>query len=288
MHTTTKSTIIPLFVAALLLLGGCAARQGTVVPVSDPSALSGLSDVRVVWEQYADGQSVASGESCLRSPAGPLRLLLVPAEGIYENHVQLTFLRPDGSEITRSCEEIGADVKYTPSDIYELYDPLAVLSDFHPVLAQDPDPAEERILASEDRSQGGAETYYSKTRYRTGAGAAFLYEMEYTFSPTAIHVDYTITPEESGGQWGPLYGVAYRPRGLKGLRYVGHNPDFGLWTYDGGRKTARSVLLDLWQGTMRIDGGQYLEVNPADPDVVRILMEADATPFSGSFTVTLR
>ena len=289
MNIQTKSTILSLFVAALLLFGGCAARQGTFIPLSDPVEFEGLSDVRVVWEQYADGMPVAGGESSLHAPAGPLRLHLAPLEGIYENHVLLTFLRPDGSEIARRCEELAAADKYVPSDINDLNDPLTVISDIHPVLSQDFNPAEEQILASEDHSAGGEEKYYSKTRYRSGTAGSFLYEMEYTIAPTAIHVDYTITPEEDAGQgWGPLYGIAYKPRGLRGLRYVGLNPAFGLWTYDGGIKEARSVLIDLWQGTMRIDGGQFVEVDPARPEEVLILREAAAAPFSGSFTITIR
>ena len=313
------------------------------IPIVNEFDFSDLSGVRILWEQFADGQAVVSGESRLKTKphrTGRLRLRLAPAEGIYENHILLTFLREDGSEITRRSVELKTRDRYEPGDINGLYDPLAVLSDIRPVIWHTPDrmegllyswgkqePFDDRsfddmhveILASEDRSTPSQEKYYSKARYTIDADNRFDYEMEYTITPTQIHVDYTITLDVQIG-WLPCYGVAYRPRGMKGLRYVGLGPQdawpnkrsaptFGLWTYDGGGvKAARTVLIDLWQGTMRVDGVQYVEIDPAHPDEVLLLGEvlsrpekgrkavdpfpqlrtSEDAPFTGSFTITIK
>lgn len=313
------------------------------IPLVNEFDFSDLSGVRIQWEQFADGESLDSGEARLSVPAhrtGQLKLRISPAEGIYENHLLLTFLREDGSEITRRSVELQTPDRYVPGDINGLYDPLAVLSDLHPVIWHTPDRMEGLLYAwghneSYDRvdfsqaagetlaseflgTDGEVEKYYSKVRYRINEDNAFDYEMTFSITPTAIHVDYTITPDVQIG-WLPCYGLAYRPRGLKGLRYVGLGPQdawpnkrsaptFGLWDYEGGVKAARTVLLDLWQGTMRIDGVQYVEVDPAHPEEVLLLGEVlsrpekgrkavdpfpqlrttEDAPFTGSITITIR
>ncbi|MCR4824325.1 MAG: glycoside hydrolase family 2 [Bacteroidales bacterium] len=314
------------------------------IPIVNEFDFTDLSGVRILWEQFADGQSVAGGEMRMKTRphrTGKLRLRLVPAEGIYENHLLLTFLRADGSEITRRSIELETDRHYQPEALMEYFDPLALIASLRPVIWHTPDRMEsllyawsdeelheqadfgkltlEAILASEDRSTDTVEKYYTKSLYRIDGDNRLIYEMEYTFSPDCIHVDYTITPE-TGLEWVPVWGLAFRPRGLKGLRYVGLGPQdawpnkrsaptFGLWTYPGsGVKAARSVLLDLWQGTLRIDGMHYLEVDPARPDEILLLGEVvsrpekgrkaaapfpllrtkDDSPFQGNITITLK
>ena len=190
------------------------------------------------------------------------------------------------------CRPAGQRSFPPARDINDLYDPLAVLSDMHPVVSSARET--EEILATEDRSSHRVEKYYSKSRFRLDGGGSFLYELEYVIAPTQIRADYTITPE-SGMDAIPYYGIAYRPRGLRSLRYVGSG-DPGALIYEDGTVPARSVLLDLWQGTMYIDGGHYLAVDPARPEEVMILggvASGDGKvlrkgPFRGHFTITLR
>ena len=309
------------------------------IPIVNEFDFSDLSSVRILWEQFADGVSVAAGEARLKTPAhrtGKLKLRPAAADGIYENHLLLTFLREDGSEITRRSVELLTPRRRPASELS--FDPLAFLGSLHPVVwhpldrteglmyskeerkrvdATDFGSATEEILATEDRSAGGVEKYYQCSRWTIDAHNSFLYEMEYTLSPTQIHIDYTITPELELS-WIPCYGVAFRPRGIKGLRYVGLGPQdawpnkqaaptFGLWTYGGGVKAVRDVLIDLWEGTMCIEGGHYLEQDPSRPDEVMIygdvvsrpekgrkavapfplLRTEEDAPFHGSFTITI-
>ena len=318
-------TALSLF-SALLLLSACAqdapsadrikaARSVSIPLVND---FGGSPEVRIQWEQYADGLAVTAGETRLTIPAdrpGRLRLPLAPAEGIYENHLLLKYLQPDGSEITRRSIELETPDRYRPVALTEYFDPLALLSAVRPFVryasgrqdgqpGPDFDRAEEALVASEDHSTPSTEKYYSKSLFTFDNGLRLFFEMEYTIAPERIHVDYAVTPE-SGTDGVSAWGVSYRPRGLKGLRYVGLGaqdarvePAFGLWTYDGsGAKAARSVLLDLWQGTMRIDGVGFVELDPARPEEVLLLgeaaggpgqsLEADV-PFRGSLDFSLK
>ena len=310
------------------------------IPIVNEFDFSDLSGVRILWEQFADGVSVASGETRLKTPAhrnSSLRLHPAPAKGIYENHLLLTFLREDGSEITRRSVELQTPVRRKASELS--FDPLTFLNSLRPVVWHSLDRTEglmysreeravidttdfsravEEILVTEDRSTGGTEKYYLRSRWTIDANNSFLYEMECTLTPTQVHIDYTITPELQLS-WIPCYGIAFQPRGMKGLRYVGLGPQdawpnkktaptFGLWTYESGVKAVREVLVDLWEGTMCIEGANYLELDPSRPDEVMVfgnvvsrpekgrkavapfplLRTAEDAPFRGSLTFTIQ
>lgn len=317
-------TALSLF-SALLLLSACAqdvpsadrikAARSVSIPIVNDFGNS--PEVRIRWEQYADGQAVNSGESLLTIPAdrtGKLKLRLAPAEGIYENHLLLTCLREDGSAVSRRSIELETPDRYRPVNLTEYFDPLALLAAVRPIIryasdrqdgqpGPDFDRAEEVLVASEDHSTPSTEKYYSKSLFSFDDGKRLYFEMEYTIAPERILIDYIITPEP-GMEGISAWGVSYRPRGLKGLRYVGLGAQdagpatFGLWTYDGsGAKAARCVLLDLWQGTMRIDGVGFVELDPAHPEEVLLLgeaagrpgqsLEADV-PFRGSLDFSLK
>ena len=310
------------------------------IPIVNEFDFSDLSGVNILWEQFADGVSLASGEARLHTPAhrtGQLKLRIAPVEGIYENHLLLTFLRKDGSEISRRSIELQTRDRYTAAPLS--IDPLSFVKSLRPVVwhkldltetgmftrderttieTMDFDGATQEILASENRSADGNEKYYMKACWTIDADNRFFFETECTFSPTQIHVNYTITPELKLS-WIPCYGVELHPQGLKGVRYVGLGPQdawpnkqaaptFGLWTYNGGVKAVSSILLDIPEGTMRIITDGYLEMDPDRPDSVLCMEEVvsrpdkvrkavapfpllrneEDAPFTGSFTVTIR
>jgi hypothetical protein len=267
------------------------------IPIINNSDSGEPSAVNILWEQFADGQGVASGEARLDIPTkrtGLLRLQLSPSGGVYENHLLLTFLRLDGTVITRRSVELETPSRYTPADIG--FDPMTLILSIRPAVLHpsgQPDPrrAAEEVITTEDRRAGGEEKYYTKTRYRFDDGSSLVFEMEYALSPTRLHVEYAITPEtQPAGQ--TRFGVSVRPHGLRGVRYVGPGPQgadptFGLWPYEGGLQAVRCVLLELWEGTLRVDGPEYLESGSA-PDEVLLLGGASAAPFTGSLDFTIK
>ncbi|MBQ9451249.1 MAG: hypothetical protein IJU34_08080 [Bacteroidales bacterium] len=183
----------------------------------------------------------------------------------------------------------------------EFFDPLVLVSSLRPVLCYDTDRngsgyVTEEILATEDRSTSRTEKYYAKSVCSAGPDKRFIFEMEYTIAPEYIHVDYTLTPEARPGRV-TAWGLAFQPRGLKGVRYAGRLP-FRVHPYKGsGRQAARRVLLDLWQGTMHIDGVRCLEVDPARPDEILLYgnepgqsgkEKKSPSNYKGSITITLQ
>ena len=202
-----------------------------------------------------------------------------------------TFLLSGG--ILASCSR--------PECLTDYFDPLVLVSSLRPVLCYDTDRngsgyVTEEILATEDRSTSRTEKYYAKSVCSAGPDKRFIFEMEYTIAPECIHVDYTLTPEARPGRV-TAWGLAFQPRGLKGVRYAGRLP-FRVHPYKGsGRLAARRVLLDLWQGTMHIDGVRCLEVDPARPDEILLYgnepgqsgkEKKSPSNYKGSIAITLQ
>ena len=247
------------------------------------------------------------------------------------------YLAMHGAASRRGAELTGVD-RYQPAP-YTL-DPLYFVANLRPVVWHTLDSTEEMMYSSAEKAlirstdfsqatsevlqssvisdREGDETYSTRLRYRIDEHNSFLFDLQFNIRPDRIRIDYSITPEFESLSWVPVYGVAWAPRGLKGLRYVGLGPQdaypnkcaaptFGLWPYDSGVKQVRSILCDLWEGTSRIDTDGYLEVDPARPEEVMILggvvsrpekgrkavapfpllRTAEDAPFRGSFTLTV-
>lgn len=175
-----------------------------------------------------------------------------------------------------------------PVRITDYIDPLVLVSGLQPVFCDEAgrnDYAIGEILLTEDRSTDSRETYYQQCLCTAGPGRRLVLEMEYTIAPERIRIDYTLTPEGDPGQPSE-WGLAYKPRGLKGLRYIGRGRQHGARTYAGGLQAARRALLDLWQGTLHVDGVHFIEADPASPEEV-LFLERGSAPFRGSLTFTL-
>lgn len=175
-----------------------------------------------------------------------------------------------------------------PVRITDYIDPLVLVSGLQPVLCDEAgrnDYAIGEILLTEDRSTDSRETYFQQCLCTAGPGRRLVLEMEYTIAPERIRIDYTLTPEGDPGQPSE-WGLAYKPRGLKGLRYVGRGRWRNARTYEGGLRAVRRALLDLWQGTLQVEGARYLEADPANPDEV-LFLERGPAPFRSSLTFTL-
>lgn len=175
-----------------------------------------------------------------------------------------------------------------PVRITDYIDPLVLVSGLQPVLCDEAgrnDYAIGEILLTEDHSTDSRETYYQQCLCTAGPDRRLVLEMEYTIAPERIRIDYTLTPEGDPGQPSE-WGLAYKPRGLKGLRYIGRGRQHGARTYAGGLQAARRALLDLWQGTLHVDGVHFIEADPASPEEV-LFLERGSAPFRGSLTFTL-
>ena len=175
-----------------------------------------------------------------------------------------------------------------PVSMTDYIDPLVLVSSLKPVLC-DGDVrisyATAEILRTEDHSTHRREIYYQKSLCTAGPDRRVVFEMEYTIAPDRVRVDYTITPEGNPGQVS-AWGLAWQPRGLKGLRYVGRGRQHGARTYAGGLQAARRALLDLWEGTLHVDGVHLIEADPASPEEV-LFLERGSAPFRGSLTFSL-
>ena len=151
------------------------------------------------------------------------------------------------------------------------FDPLVLLQSLQPVLepVHAALPVRQEALASEDLSTRRQDRYRTQVRYFLPEGRTLVLEMDFAISPTLITLDYTVTPEQDTDDPPACYGLAFRPRGLKGIRYEKRAgaPE----PYTSGAPATKSILLDLWEGTMRIAGDAFLTQDPAFPDEVFIL-----------------
>lgn len=320
------------------------------IPICNEYDFTSLDNTGIIWEQYADSACIAKGEAAVSAKPHSTKDLVLSISrpsGIYANYIILKFNRPDGSEITRSSIELETRPGLQQTGTADKFDSESLISRLRPVIWHRLDDTESSMYTSQERKladsinfdsyrteqiskseriEDGERIISVRNRYTIDDHDSFTGDFEFRIGSGKIAVRYSLAPDVRLS-WIPVYGMAYRADGIHDIEYVGLGPEdaypnknsapiFGLWKYSGGIKSARSILVRLDDGTVRIDcradsaaesSGGYIEVNPDRPSEILIIKEVvsrpekgrkavapfplnrtkEDSPFNGEFTITI-